>query len=139
MKTIVKIVYILLSITLILYLFLPNPEFPSPPSDALQSKEPADTETPLRRAYFTNYTRAEVLSHYEEQFKKLFPMSMRPQSHDIIRTWAFYTILRSQNELNNTEMLESIQVSNTSLQPIISEPLQFGHVFCGAGVIVGSI
>ncbi|MFW9881515.1 MAG: class I tRNA ligase family protein, partial [Candidatus Thorarchaeota archaeon] len=23
------------------------------------------------------------------------PMSMRPQSHDIIRTWAFYTILRS--------------------------------------------
>ena len=24
----------------------------------------------------------------------LYPMSMRPQSHDIIRTWAFYTILR---------------------------------------------
>jgi len=30
----------------------------------------------------------------EERFKRLFPMSMRPQSHDIIRTWAFYTILR---------------------------------------------
>jgi valyl-tRNA synthetase len=29
------------------------------------------------------------------KFNKLFPMSMRPQSHDIIRTWAFYTILRS--------------------------------------------
>ncbi len=28
------------------------------------------------------------------KFKKLYPMSMRPQSHDIIRTWAFYTILR---------------------------------------------
>jgi valyl-tRNA synthetase len=27
-------------------------------------------------------------------FKKLYPMSLRPQSHDIIRTWAFYTILR---------------------------------------------
>ena len=27
-------------------------------------------------------------------FKKLYPMSVRPQSHDIIRTWAFYTILR---------------------------------------------
>ena len=31
----------------------------------------------------------------ENMFNKLFPMSMRPQSHDIIRTWAFYTILRS--------------------------------------------
>ncbi|MEI6797524.1 MAG: class I tRNA ligase family protein, partial [Methanomassiliicoccales archaeon] len=30
----------------------------------------------------------------EEKFKRLYPMSMRPQSHDIIRTWAFYTILR---------------------------------------------
>jgi valyl-tRNA synthetase len=31
----------------------------------------------------------------DEKFNKLFPMSLRPQSHDIIRTWAFYTILRS--------------------------------------------
>ncbi|MCQ2086074.1 MAG: valine--tRNA ligase, partial [archaeon] len=28
-------------------------------------------------------------------YEKLYPMSLRPQSHDIIRTWAFYTILRS--------------------------------------------
>jgi len=27
-------------------------------------------------------------------FQKLYPMSVRPQAHDIIRTWAFYTILR---------------------------------------------
>jgi valyl-tRNA synthetase len=27
-------------------------------------------------------------------FDRLYPMSMRPQSHDIIRTWAFYTMLR---------------------------------------------
>jgi len=27
--------------------------------------------------------------------KKLLPMDLRPQSHDIIRTWAFYTILKS--------------------------------------------
>lgn len=31
-----------------------------------------------------------------ELHKKLFPMSLRPQSHDIIRTWAFYSILRSE-------------------------------------------
>ena len=30
-----------------------------------------------------------------EAFGRLYPMSMRPQSHDIIRTWAYYTILRS--------------------------------------------
>ncbi|MEM4729808.1 MAG: valine--tRNA ligase [Thermoplasmata archaeon] len=30
----------------------------------------------------------------ETKFKRLFPMSLRPQSHDIIRTWAFYTIHR---------------------------------------------
>jgi len=29
------------------------------------------------------------------QYKKLSPMILRPQSHDIIRTWAFYTILKS--------------------------------------------
>ncbi len=30
----------------------------------------------------------------ERLFKRLYPMTMRPQSHDIIRTWAYYTILR---------------------------------------------
>lgn len=30
----------------------------------------------------------------DEKFKYLYPMSVRPQAHDIIRTWAFYTILR---------------------------------------------
>ncbi len=32
---------------------------------------------------------------HEEFFQDNFPMGMRPQSHDIIRTWAFYTILKS--------------------------------------------
>jgi valyl-tRNA synthetase len=31
----------------------------------------------------------------EELFKKVFPMDMRPQAHDIIRTWLFTTVLRS--------------------------------------------
>lgn len=30
-----------------------------------------------------------------ELHQKIFPTSLRPQSHDIIRTWAFYTLLRS--------------------------------------------
>jgi len=31
----------------------------------------------------------------ERLFKRLYPMSMRPQGLEIIRTWAYYTILRS--------------------------------------------
>ncbi len=30
-----------------------------------------------------------------ERHARLFPMDMRPQGHDIIRTWAFYTIVKS--------------------------------------------
>lgn len=30
-----------------------------------------------------------------ERHESLFPMDMRPQGHDIIRTWAFYTILKA--------------------------------------------
>ena len=30
-----------------------------------------------------------------KQYEKIAPMSIRPQAHDIIRTWAFYTILKS--------------------------------------------
>jgi valyl-tRNA synthetase len=29
-------------------------------------------------------------------YERVFPMSLRPQAHEIIRTWAFYTIAKSQ-------------------------------------------
>lgn len=67
MKFLSKILSIFLSIIFLAYLSLPNPEFPAPLGDALQSDEPADTETPLRRAYFTNSTRDEVMFHYKNQ------------------------------------------------------------------------
>jgi len=67
MKIIVKYVYFIFSLIFLLYLLLPNPNFPEASRDALQSNEPADTETPLRRAYFTNYSREEVVKHYLEQ------------------------------------------------------------------------
>lgn len=70
MKLLLKILYVFFSIIFLSYLALPNPEFPSPPPYALQSDEPADTETALRRAYFTNLTREEVMSHYKNQLTK---------------------------------------------------------------------
>ncbi len=30
--------------------------------------------------------------------RRVFPMDLRPQAHDIIRTWLFYTVLRSHDE-----------------------------------------
>lgn len=71
MKNILKAIYILISAVFLLYLLLPGPSFPAPPPDALRSQEPGDTETPLRRAYFTNYTREEVMEHYMAEFDSL--------------------------------------------------------------------
>jgi hypothetical protein len=53
------------------YILYPRLEFPLPPEDALQSHEEADTETFYRRAYFTNYSRDEVIAHYSNQFNYL--------------------------------------------------------------------
>ncbi len=43
----------------------------------------------------------------KERHEKLFPADMRPQAHEIIRTWAFYTItkayLHSLNPVKNTD------------------------------------
>lgn len=62
-------IFVLFSVVMLFYIFLPNYNFPTSPPDSIQSKEPADTETPLRRAYFTNYTRQQVLDWYENQMK----------------------------------------------------------------------
>jgi valyl-tRNA synthetase len=45
----------------------------------------------------------------EKKFKHLYPMSLRPQAHDIIRTWAFYTILRC-TLLTNEKPFENIMM-----------------------------
>ncbi|PKL67830.1 MAG: valine--tRNA ligase [Methanobacteriales archaeon HGW-Methanobacteriales-1] len=33
----------------------------------------------------------------DEKFKNYYPTALRPQGHDILRTWAFYTILRCKS------------------------------------------
>jgi valyl-tRNA synthetase len=34
----------------------------------------------------------------DDVFGQVFPMDLRPQAHEIIRTWLFYTVLRSETE-----------------------------------------
>lgn len=52
----------------------------------------------------------------EELHKKFFPMSMRPQSHDIIRTWAFYSILRSE-QLRDSRPWNDIMIHGFIMAP----------------------
>lgn len=72
MKKILIFAYSLFSVALIYYLALPNKEFPSPPPDSRQSEEPGDSEAlNIRRAYFTDFNRQEVIDYYKEQFAYL--------------------------------------------------------------------
>lgn len=67
MKNLMRAILAVLSIAFLYYLLLPNPDFPDPPPDSLQSDEPADTEIPQRRAYFTDFTREETIAWYKSQ------------------------------------------------------------------------
>ena len=61
-------------------------------------KKKAKPDTDVFDTWMTSSNSPEVASQWLEnpsQYKKIAPMSLRPQSHDIIRTWAFYTILKS--------------------------------------------
>jgi valyl-tRNA synthetase len=52
----------------------------------------------------------------EGMFKKLYPMSLRPQSHDIIRTWAFYSIVRGL-KLTGDKPWDTIMMGGFILAP----------------------
>lgn len=71
MRKILFLILIIFSAFFIGYLLLPAPfkDFPAPPPNSVQSMEDADTESPFRRAYFTNYTREQVVDHYKNQFR----------------------------------------------------------------------
>lgn len=77
MNRVVVILFISISIALFLYVYPVSPEFPKPPEGAVQSYEPADVESPLRRGYYTNLNRQEVISHYEKEFNQGFAYAPR--------------------------------------------------------------
>lgn len=57
---------------LVIYAIPKSPDFPNPPLGFTQSFEPADVETPLRRGYYTNLSRDEVINYYKQEFNKGF-------------------------------------------------------------------
>ncbi|MDH5313933.1 MAG: valine--tRNA ligase [Actinomycetota bacterium] len=49
-------------------------------------------------------------------FERVFPMDLRPQAHDIIRTWLFYTVLRSHLEH------DSLPWKNAAISGFVLDP-----------------
>jgi valyl-tRNA synthetase len=49
-------------------------------------------------------------------FERLFPMDLRPQAHDIIRTWLFYTVLRAHLEH------DSLPWTNAAISGFVLDP-----------------
>jgi valyl-tRNA synthetase len=49
-------------------------------------------------------------------YERVFPFSMRPQAHEIIRTWAFYTILKSLREWDAVPF-RNVAISGWGLAP----------------------
>ncbi|KKP48358.1 MAG: hypothetical protein UR39_C0001G0153 [Candidatus Woesebacteria bacterium GW2011_GWA1_33_30] len=72
MKKILKILFFIASLFLLFYVLPQSPEFPKPLPASVQSFEPADVETPLRRGYYTNLTRQEIIEHYQKEFNEGF-------------------------------------------------------------------
>ena len=52
----------------------------------------------------------------KDEMDELLPMSLRPQAHDIIRTWAFYTIVKAHLHSDNIPW-KDIMISGHALNP----------------------
>jgi hypothetical protein len=72
MKNIFRILYIITSLFFLIYLLLPNPEFPEESAYSLRSKEPADVESYLRRGYYNNENRDTVTEYYQKLFDRIY-------------------------------------------------------------------
>src|SRR5690606_3157248 len=70
-------------------------------------------ETDIFDTWFTSSLTPQIGSHWmldDDRHQKLFPADIRPQSHEIIRTWAFYTIAKAllhQNQVPWTDVMIS--------------------------------
>ncbi len=54
----------------------------------------------------------------DDLFARVFPMDLRPQAHDIIRTWLFYTVLKLKSELEH----RTLPWTNAAISGFIMDP-----------------
>lgn len=93
-KKLVKIFFVLFSIVFLVYLAWPAPIFPKTLWDFEPSTEPADKESPMRRGYYTNLTREQLMNHYSEEFKWGERLNYPPEdAQTLIRDQTYVTFL----------------------------------------------
>lgn len=83
-------------------LFAAADQLPVNPLNALPkgyTKEEVIPDTDVMDTWATSSVSPQINAHAiagtSDRFKKLFPADLRPQAHEIIRTWAFYTIVKA--------------------------------------------
>ncbi len=78
-----------------------DPLTDTPPGYAEDQRDQPDgfsAEPDVMDTWATSSLTPQIQSHWgidPERHARLFPMDIRPQAHDIIRTWAFYTIVKA--------------------------------------------
>lgn len=90
-----KIIFAVFGILLLVYLALPEPSFPKGLWDFVESTQPADKETPLRRGYYTNTTREQLMSHFTREFNWGIVLNYPPEeAQTLIRDQTKATFLQ---------------------------------------------
>ena len=77
-------------------------------------------DTAVMDTWATSSLTPQISSHWgkdESRHKKLFPADLRPQAHEIIRTWAFYTIVKSFFHENKNIPWKHIAISGWVMNP----------------------
>ncbi|PKO14209.1 MAG: valine--tRNA ligase [Chloroflexi bacterium HGW-Chloroflexi-10] len=75
-----------------------NPLLDAPQTPCTCGNTNFEPETDVLDTWFTSSTSPQIIGRWledENLFRQVFPASLRPQAHEIIRTWAFYTIVKS--------------------------------------------
>ena len=77
-------------------------------------------DTAVMDTWATSSLTPQISSHWdkdEKRHEKLFPTDLRPQAHEIIRTWAFYTIVKSFFHENKNIPWKNIAISGWVMNP----------------------
>jgi valyl-tRNA synthetase len=98
-----------------------------PQDDVPPGYEPAQRGVPggfvgdpdVMDTWATSSLSPQIAARWEDDpdlFERLFPMDLRPQAHDIIRTWLFYTVLRAHLEH------DSVPWTNAAISGFVNDP-----------------
>ena len=102
----------------------PLTERPSSPCPAC-GHDQFSPESDVFDTWFTSSLTPQIAGRFQADgrlYKQTFPFTMRPQAHEIIRTWAFYTIVKSLHHFG-TIPFENAAISGWALAPEGTEKL----------------